>query len=253
MSFRILVADDSIDNPGNEIHRLPGMLLAAGYDVRTTPDANRAYELVWEWNPDLVVLDIEFADQPVDGIQICEAIRLNGNEVPIILVTAVMTETESVLRGFEAGADDYVTRPRDNREILARIRANLPPEVIVIDECILLDSAGRRAWVCRDRKWQEVRLQRLQLELLDLLMLNAGQTVPPTTLKDRVWGKPVSDNALAVYIRRLREKLEPDPGHPVYIDTVKELGYRLNGRPVRASLGLLEHGCDCAEGKTDDE
>jgi DNA-binding response OmpR family regulator len=248
MPFRILVVHDDIDNESDEISKLPGMLRAAGYEVRTTLDGNQAYDLVWEYNPDLVVLDIVFENQSVDGRGICEAIRLNGSEIPIILVTAIMTETEEVLRGFEAGADDYVTRPRDNREIMARIRANLPFEVNVIDDCILIDSSSRRVWVCRDGRWQEVHLQRLQLELLDVLILNAGQIVPTTTLKDRVWGKPVSDAALAVYIHRLREKLEPDPGHPVYIETIKGLGYRFNGKPSRASLALLKYGCDCAEG-----
>ena len=174
MSFKILVADDKIDDKGDDLSNLPDMLRAAGYDVRTTPDPGRAYDLVWEWNPDLIVLDINFPNQPVYGIEICEAIRLNDNDVPIILVTAYLTETEAVLRGFEAGADDYVTRPRDLREILARIRANLPPEVVVADDCILLDSAGRRVWVCRDRRWREVRFQRLQFELLDLLILKRG-------------------------------------------------------------------------------
>ena len=229
------------------------MLRAAGYDVKTTPDPNRAYDLVWEYNPDLIVLDIVFENQSVDGIEICEAIRLNGSDIPIILVTALMTETEGVLRGFKAGADDYVTRPRDNREIMARIRANLPPEVIVVDDCILVDSSSRRVWVCRDGRWQEVRLQPLQFELLDVLIPNAGQIVPTTTLKDRVWGKAVSDAALAVYIYRLREKLEPDPAHPVYIENIKGLGYRFNGRPIRASLALLKQGCGCAEGDSANE
>ena len=67
-------------------------------------------------------------------------------------------------------------------------------------------------------------------------------------LKDRVWAKPVGDGALAVYIRRLREQLEPDPSHPIYIETVKGLGYRFNGRLKRASLALLKQPCDCAEG-----
>lgn len=248
MPFKILVVDDEIDNRTDEISKLPDMLRAAGYDVRTTPDASRAYDLVWEYNPDLIVLDIVFENQSVGGIEICEAIRLNGCDIAIILVTAIMTETDQVLRGFEVGTDDYVTRPRDNREIMARIRANLPPEVIVVNDCILVDFSSRRVWVCRDGKWQEERLQRLQFELLDVLILNARQTVPTTMLKDRVWGKPVSDAALAVYIHRLREKLEPDPGHPVYIENIKGLGYLFNGRPIRASSALLEYGCDCAGG-----
>lgn len=247
MSFKILVADDRIDDPGEEIFGLADLLRTAGYDVRTTPDADRAYDLVWEWNPDLVVLDIEFPDEPEYGIEICEAIRLNGSDVPIILVTAYQTETDAILSGFEVGADDYVTRPRDNREILARIRANLPPEVVVVDDHILLDSAGRRVWVCRDGTWREVRLQRLQFVLLELLVLNAGQVVTTTTLKERVWNKTVSDAALAVYIRRLREQLELDPSHPVYIENIKSLGYRFNGRPKRASLALLMQPCDRAE------
>ena len=104
MPFRILIADDEIDNERDEISELPDMLRAAGYAVRTTSDGSQAYDLVWSYNPDLVVLDIVFENQPVDGIEICEAIRRNGSEIPIILVTALMTETEEVLRGFEAGA-----------------------------------------------------------------------------------------------------------------------------------------------------
>ena len=253
MPFKILVADDDIDNAGDEISKLPELLRAAGYEVRTTPDGSQAYDLVWDYNPDLIVLDIVFENQSVGGVDICEAIRLNDSDIPIILVTAYLTETEQVLRGFAAGADDYVTRPRDNREIIARIRANLPPEVIVVDDCILVDHSRRRVWVCRDGRWQEVRLQRLQFELLDLLLLNAGQTVLTTTLKDRVWGKPVSDSALAVYVHRLRDKLEPDPDHPLFIENRKGLGYRFNGRPVRASLALLERGCQGAGGELADE
>lgn len=248
MSFKILVVDDDIDNESEEISRLPGMLRAAGYEVNTTPDGNQAYDLVWEYNPDLLVLDIVFKGQSVDGVEICEAIRLNGSNVPIILVTAIKKETEEVLRGFRAGADDYVTRPRDNREIMARIRANLPPEVIVIDDCIVVDFPRRRVWVCRDKSWQEIHLQRLLFELLDVLITNAGLVVPMTTLKDRVWGKPVHDQTLAVYIHRLRQKVEPDPDHPVYVETIRGLGYRSNGRPTRASLTLLEYECGCAEG-----
>jgi DNA-binding response OmpR family regulator len=149
-----------------------------------------------------------------------------------------MTETEDVLRGFQVGADDYVTRPRDNREIMARIRANLPPEVSVVDDYILADFASRRVWVCRDGKWQREPLQPLQFELLEVLMINAELIVPTTTLKDRVFGKPVCDDALARYIHELRKKLEPDPSHPDYIETIKGLGYRFNGMPIHAGSRL---------------
>jgi DNA-binding response OmpR family regulator len=154
MPFKILVADDEIDNEGNGISRLPDMLRATGYEVKTASNPNQTYDLVWEYHPNLVVLDIVFKGQSVDGIEICEAIRLNGCDVSIILVTALITETEDVLRGFEVGADDYVTRPRDNREIMARIRANLPPEVKLVDDYIFFDSSSRRDWVRWDGLWQ---------------------------------------------------------------------------------------------------
>lgn len=249
MPFRILVVDDEIDDESREISRLPDMLRAVGYEVRTTSDANQAYDLVWEYHPDLIVLDIVFKGQSVDGVEICEAIRLNDPDVPIILVTALMTETEDVLRGLKARANDYVTRPRDNREIVARIQANLPPSVIVVDNYLLVDSLSLRVWVCRDGRWQEIHLQRLLFELLEVLITNAGLIVPTTTLKDRVWGKPISDSALAVFIHRLREKLERDPDHPVYFETIRGLGYRFNGRPTLASLALLRYGCGSAKGE----
>ena len=90
MPSKILIADDQIDNESDEISKLPDMLREAGYEVKTTSDGNKAYDLVWEYHPDLIVLDIVFENQAVDGIEICEAIRKNecDIEIPIILVTA---------------------------------------------------------------------------------------------------------------------------------------------------------------------
>jgi DNA-binding response OmpR family regulator len=240
MAFRILVADDHIDDRTDDIHELPAMLRAAGYEVIATADGEVAYDLVWEHHPDLVVLDIVFDNCSVDGIDILQAIRMNNPAIPVILITYHLTETDDVLRGFKAGADDYVTRPRDNREIVARVRANLPPEVVVIDDYMRVDLYSRRVELCPDGKWQEVHLTRLQFELLEVLILNAGQVALTTTIKERVWGKPVSDGLLAVYVHRLRKALEPDPGNPIYIETVREIGYRFNGRPIHASSASSE-------------
>jgi DNA-binding response OmpR family regulator len=233
MSFKILVVDDNINNESDDISGLPTLLQAAGYDVVITADGEAAYDLVWECNPDLIVLDNALGIPDISGIDICQAIREEGSNVPTILITAVMTETEDVLRGFEAGADDYVVRPRDLREVLARIRANLPPQVIVIDDYVQIDFVTRQVWVKREEGWQEVHFQPLQFDLLHTLVVNAGLILPATTIKDRVWGKVVSDGVLAVYIRRLREKLESDPGQPMYAETITGLGYRFNGRPAR--------------------
>ena len=240
MSFKILVVDDNINNESDEISTLPALLEAAGYDVVITTDGEAAYDLVWECNPDLILLDIALGIPDINGIDVCQAIREEGSSVPIILITAVMTETEDLLRGFEAGADDYVIRPRDLREVLARIRANLPPEVVIIDGYIEIDFTTRRVWIRQEGKWEEIHFQPLQFDLLQTLVINAGLILPATTIKDRVWGKVVGDGVLAVYIRRLREKLEPDPSQPIYIETITNLGYRFNGQPSR--VGRLKFG-----------
>jgi two-component system alkaline phosphatase synthesis response regulator PhoP len=212
------------------------MLHDVGYEVIATPDGERVYDLVLKSKPDLVVLDIQFKNQPVDGFDICKAIRSNDPYIPIILITSYNTSLDDILRGFEAGANDYVTRPRDNREIIARIRANLPPEVLMIDNYLCVDLAGFQVFVSRAEKWLEVHLPPLEFELLKVLIIHAGLVVLTTSLKNKVWeDKIVSDDVLAVYIRRLREKLEPDSAHPMYIETIKGLGYQFNGKPVHIS------------------
>jgi two-component system alkaline phosphatase synthesis response regulator PhoP len=236
MSFRILMVDDEIDDAHGASSALLDTLRKAGYEVRATSSGSLAYDLVEDYHPDLILLDIALGDQLMDGIALCEAIRLSDRETPIILVTSRRRETPDILRGFEAGADDYVTLPRDPRETLARVRANLPPGAVVFDDYLHIDLEHRRVWIKRDHDGQRVHLSPLLWELLYVLVLNAGLTVVTTTLKDRVWGKAVSDGALAVAIRRLREKLEPDPSHPVYIEAVRTIGYRFNGTPGRTSL-----------------
>jgi two-component system, OmpR family, alkaline phosphatase synthesis response regulator PhoP len=245
MPFKIFVADDEIYDKHNEISGLPEMLRAVGYEVVTTPDGVGVYDLVLESKPDLVVLDICFKNQPVDGFEICEAIRNNDPEIPIVIITGARTEAEDALCGFEAGANDYVTRPRDNREIVARIRVNLPPEVLIVDDYLCVDLAGFQVFIKRAERWQKVHLPPLEFELLKVLIVNAGLVVLTTILKNKIWGdKLVSDDALAVYIRRLREKIEPDPAHPVYIEAIKGFGYRFTGKPVHTSQRFLEKSSD---------
>lgn len=241
MPFKILVADDNIHDKNDEINKLPKMLESAGYEVVTTPDGNLAYDLVLEYKPDLVVLDIFFKNQHIDGFDICNAIRSNDLDIPVIFITGVKTETEDILRGFTAGASDYVTRPRDNREIIARIHANLPPEVLIIDACICIDLAGFQVYTQRAGGWQKVYLPPLEFELLKTLVVHAGIIMLTTSLKNKVWeDKLVSDDVLAVYIHRLRDKIEPDPAHPGYIETIKGFGYRFNGAPVHISRRTFE-------------
>jgi len=246
MPFKILVADDKIDDRGEEISELPELLRKAGYEVKTAADEEETWNLVWEYQPDLIVLDVAFRDHPTYGIEVCEAIRLEGNETPIILVTAVRKETETVLAGLKAGADDYVRRPQGNREIIARIRNNLPPETVVVDDYLRIDFAHRRVWVHRDKDWCEVPLPRRLWKLFEVLAVNAGLIVPTTSIKDRIWNKIVGDGALSKAVYDLRQKVEPDPDHPLYIEVARGIGYRFSGTLVRvgsASPMGHKHGC----------
>lgn len=245
MPFKILVVDDEIHDKTDTISSLPALLEKEGYQVAITADGEKAYDLVFETRPDLIVLDLQFKSQDIDGIEICQAIRASGYQAPIILITAIFTETEDVLAGFEAGANDYVIKPCDNREIQARIRANLPPQIVEINGHLRIDFDALRVFVRSDGTWREVCLQPLLFRLLQVLVLNAGRIMESTRLKDRVWDKEISDDALAVFIRRLREKIEPDPHHPTYIETIRGVGYRFDGRPSRVGQNGLQRRRPC--------
>ena len=109
---------------------------------------------------------------------------------------------------------------------------NLQPEVTDYNDDLRIDKITRRVCVKRNGTWQAVNLMPLEFVLLDVLTMNAGQVVLTTTLKDRVGGKPINDDVLAIYMRRLREKIRPEPDHPGYIDTMRGIGYRFTGKPT---------------------
>jgi DNA-binding response OmpR family regulator len=241
MPFKILVADDNINDKKDEISRLPEMLHTAGYEVVSTPDGEAVYDLFLDSKPDLIVLDIWFGNEPEMGFEICKSIRDNDKRIPIILITVPRASTDDILRGFDAGANDYVTRPRDNREIIARIQVNLPPGILLVDNYLCVDLVGSQVYTRQGGSWQEVPLQRLVFELLKVLIVNAGLVMLTTVLKSKIWEDiDKSDDALAALILRLRKGIEPDPVHPVYIENIKGFGYRFNGGPTQISRRAFE-------------
>ncbi len=169
----------------------------------------------------------------VSGIDVCREIR-SRSQVPIIMVTAKSAEIDTVV-GLEVGADDYVTKPYRLRELVARMRAVLrrspserlattaPGDVIEVGD-VRLDPARHEVYVRDD----EVSLPLKEFELLTLLMDNAGRVLTRDTLIDRVWGHDyVGDTkTLDVHIKRLRSKVESDPGRPERIVTIRGLGYK---------------------------
>lgn len=247
MPFKILLVDDEIDQEGYLIAQLKQLLKDDDFDVQTTADGESAYDLIFAFKPDVIVLDIKFGSQPRLGLEICESIRANGVQTPIILITKIYTETEDVLEGFKRGADDYVRLPCDKKEIRARILANLPPEfVTTYSDYIRIDYQSQRVCLKRNEEWHEVILTPLQFRLLRELALNEGVPMKSVTLMDRVWDKEEMDErALATAINRLRAVIEPDKHKPVYIETIHGVGYRFNGRSTRAYKGSAKRRAPC--------
>ena len=179
--------------------------------------------------PDLILLDLMLPE--IDGFEVCRTLRL-GSTVPIIMLTARDEEVDRVL-GLELGADDYVVKPFSLRELLARVKANLrrlevsqhvapPPGVLEFADLHL--ETGTRRVVRGDRSLQ---LLPREFDLLLHLMSNRGLVLSRSQLLDKVWGADfLGDNrTVDVHVRRLRAKIENDPGSPELIQTVHGVGY----------------------------
>ena len=222
---RVLVVEDeeSYSDP------LAYMLRKEGYEVAiaaTGPDALTEFE---RNGADIVLLDLMLPGLP--GTEVCRQIRTTSN-VPVIMVSAKDDEIDKVV-GLELGADDYVTKPYSPRELVARIRAVLrrgtEPEVAPDT----LESGPIRMDVERHVVTVDGEPQKLPLkefELLEMFLRNPGRVLTRGQLIDRVWGADyVGDTkTLDVHVKRLRAKVEPDPGQPRFLVTVRGLGYKLD-------------------------
>jgi two-component system response regulator MprA len=210
---RVLVADD--DRAIRE--SLDRVLALEGHRVTTVADGAAALEAARAEAIDLIVLDLMMPS--VDGLTVCRVLRSEGDRTPILMLTA-RTETSDRVAGLDAGADDYLPKPFDPAELLARVRALLRLQAADLR----LDPAARRCW----RGDDELELSKTEFDLLELLMFNAGIVLDRTRIYEEIWGYdfgPDSKN-LAVYISYLRRKV--DDGHePKLIHTVRGVGYTL--------------------------
>ena len=201
-----------------------------GFRVEVARDGMQALDMFDLVKPDLVLLDVMLPK--VSGIDVCRQLR-KRSQVPIIMVTAKAAEIDTVV-GLEVGADDYVTKPYRLRELVARMRAVLRRAPLdKVGE--LADGALGVGDVQLDPDQHEVRIRGeavalplKEFELLHILLANAGRVLPRETLIDRVWGNDyVGDTkTLDVHIKRLRAKIEDDPGNPQKIVTIRGLGYK---------------------------
>jgi two-component system response regulator MprA len=218
--MRILVVDD--DERIRDVLRR--QLTYEGYQVTLASDSREAFSQVAENPPDLVVLDWMLPG--MSGLEICRRIR-QTDDMPILMLTAKGT-LEDKVDGLDSGADDYLVKPFQPEELLARVRALLrrhqPQSAVVKFGALTLDPAARQVWVT-DRI---VELSSKEFDLLELLMRHPKQVLTRETFYDRIWGYDFSgeSNILEVYIRYLRAKLEA-VGCPRYIQTVRGVGYVL--------------------------
>jgi DNA-binding response OmpR family regulator len=223
--MRILVVDD--DAPS--VKMIAFLLREEGYTVSTADNGVTALQLVEKEEPDLVVLDVMMPH--LDGLETCRRIR-SKMHVPIIFLSA-KGETSDRVQGLELGADDYLAKPFEPAELMARVKAVLRRteayamgngQTRLIAGDFILDPLENRASV----RGKAVDLTPIEFRLLHCLARNAGRVLTHDFLLDAVWGYEYEgySNQVAVYIRRLRNKIEKDPSDPEHLVTVRGLGYK---------------------------
>ena len=225
MDRKVLIVDDE----KNIVDIIAFNLKKEGYQVITASDGEEGVRKTFEENPDLILLDIMMPK--MDGYEACRKIR-EKKHTPIIMLTARAEEVDKVL-GLEMGADDYVTKPFGVRELMARVKANLR-KVAALQEAASDEKASPygklslnldRYEVKKDGKTIDLTLR--EFELLKFLAQQKGQVFSRETLLEKVWGYEYFGDVrtVDVTVRRLREKIEDDPGKPAYILTKRGVGY----------------------------
>ena len=225
----ILICDDDRDI----VSALDIYLTAEGYRTEKAYNGIQAIEAVKRGGIDLILMDIMMPE--MDGIRATAKLREHGN-VPIILLTAKSEDTDKVL-GLNIGADDYVTKPFNPLEVLARVKSQLRryttlggkpdggTQRVLRNGGIVLDDESKAVTVDGDG----VALTPIEYNILLLLMKNPGRVYSTAQIYEQVWNDPAlgSESTVAVHIRHLREKLEINPAEPRYIKVVWGLGYKM--------------------------
>ena len=230
---KILVVDD--EKPISDIIKFN--LKKEGYDVYTAYDGEEALQKVEEINPDLILLDLMLPK--IDGLEVAREVRKTHN-MPIIMVTAKDAEIDKVL-GLEMGADDYVTKPFSNRELVARVKANLRRQSTTMAEAQASEEESKNndiaigdlvihpdAYVV-SKRGEKIELTHREFELLYYLAKHIGQVMTREHLLQTVWGYDYFGDVrtVDVTVRRLREKIEDNPSRPIWLVTRRGVGYYL--------------------------
>ncbi len=227
MKEKILVVDDDV----NLLRIVKVLLDGAGYEVLTATNGLEGLRTFYAARPDLVVMDVMMPE--MDGLTLCRRIREVSEQLPVVMLTARDRE-QDIVAGLEAGADEYIVKPFQQREFLARIAAILRRQrawasvleqpITYADEYLTVDMTARQVTVAG----QPVRLTPIEYNLLALLVRHAGQVLTSRQILENVWGWEYVDDIdyPRVYVWHLRKKIEPDPRQPTYILTEPGVGYR---------------------------
>jgi len=225
MSKKILIVEDERDL----IKLLKYNLEKEGFRVNYATDGSVALAEMRRDEPDLIILDLMLPG--MDGLEICRQIRRHDKyaATPVLMLTARSEEADRVV-GLELGADDYVTKPFSMRELVARVRALLrrhepaPQRLTLQRGPLSIDPAAHTVSI----DGRPVELSALEFRLLHYLASHPGMVFSRDQLLDRVWGndRTVTPRSVDVYVRRVREKIEPQPQQPAYVQTVHGVGYR---------------------------
>lgn len=226
MKETILIVDDD----QNIINMLNRALTFEGYQVCSANNGETALQMIDQVNPDLIILDIMMPK--LNGWEVCQSIRKTNTKLPVIMLTA-KDEIENRIKGLDTGADDYVVKPFNLEELLARVRAHIRryraenegKSSFMFGELILnLDS--RKAW----RNQRLLALKGKEFDLLTLFMTHPKQVLSKEQIIEQVWGLDYDreSNVIEVYIAALRQKLEEN-GEKRLIETIRGIGYVLRG------------------------
>jgi DNA-binding response OmpR family regulator len=223
--WRLLIADADL----SILRSLEAHFIADNFDVITAHDAASALQKSQQAWPDAAIIDLMEPD--LVGFEVADYLRRTV-EIPVIILTAV-TDEQTVIKGLEEHADDYVYKPFRYGELRARLNRLLaryyegglhPGERVVVDDRLTIDFGTRLAWV----EGKAVSFTPIEARILFILIQHANKAVPTTTLLRRAWslGEEGDPTSLWVRIRHLRSKIEQDPNRPQYIITERGIGYR---------------------------
>jgi len=224
---RILVVDDE----EHIVELIKFNLEKNGYGVITADNGRDAFIIAKEQQPDLILLDLMLPG--MDGLDVCKEIRRDSaiSTMPIIMITAKGEELDKIL-GLELGADDYITKPFSVRELIARVKAILRRTTVRYE-----DNGFKFGEITIDFEKHEVRrdgekvdLTLKEFELLEILIKNKGRVMTRDFLLDKIWGYEYvgETRTVDVHVRHLRQKIEKDDKNPVYIQTIRGIGYKFN-------------------------